>query len=66
MRSEVTYQSERTGYVLAVIKYTAGAVNTYTAMLTNTTTGATQQVPGWRNRPDAIDYVRRMYDAKLI
>ncbi len=64
--STITYQSTKGAYRLEVIKRTEFAANVYTAKLTNTVTGATQTTDGWRNRPDAVDYVQRMYAAKLI
>lgn len=66
MRSEISYQSDKGAYRLQVVKRTEQAANVYTSVLTNTVTGATQTVDGWRNRPDAVDYVQRMYAARLI
>lgn len=66
MRSKTSYQSAKGAYRLTVIVTHEGAANVYDSVLTNTVTGATQTVGGWRNRPDAVDYVQRMYAAKLI
>jgi hypothetical protein len=66
MNATISYQSDKGAYRLEVIKRTEQAANIYTATLTNTVTGATQTVDGWRNRVDAVDYVQRMYAARLI
>lgn len=66
MNAQISYESTRGGYKLAVIRETEFVTNVYTAKLTNLTTGATQECGGWHNRIDAVDYVQRMYAAKLI
>ncbi len=60
--STITHQSIRGAYRLQVIKRTVNLANVYTAVLTNTVTGAEQSVDGWRSRVAAVDFVQCMYD----
>lgn len=66
MNVQISYERTNGNYRLSVVRATESVANTYTAKLTNLTTGATQECGGWRNRVDAVDYVQRMYAAKLI
>ena len=65
MRSETSYQSTKGAYRLTVVVTHECAANVYDSVLTNTVTGATQTVGCWRTRPDAVDYVQRMYAALI-
>jgi hypothetical protein len=64
MNAQISYESTKGNCKLQVIKATEFVTNTYTAKLTNLTTGATQECGGWRNRPDAIASVQRMYETQ--
>ncbi len=66
MNAQISYDSTKQGYRLMVVKETEFVANTYTAKLTNITTGATQECGGWRNRVDAIDFVQRMYETQYV
>ena len=66
MSAQISYDSTKGNYRLSVVRETAFVANTYTAKLTNLTTGATQECGGWRNRVDAIDFVQRMYETQYV
>lgn len=65
MSAEIRYNREINGYRLQVVKSTDGAANYYTALLTDTITGATSRSDGWRSYPDALDMVRTMYERAM-
>ena len=66
MNAKISYESTRGNYKLSVIRETEFVANTYTAKLTNLTTGATQECGGWRNRSDAVDFVQCMYKTQYV
>lgn len=66
MNAQISYERTNGNYRLSVVRETAFAANTYTAKLTNLTTGATQECGGWRNRVDAVDFVQRMYETQYV
>lgn len=57
------YSRDRHNYNLTVIANDDG---TFTAILTNRTTGKTLTNAGWMFRDLAINYVQRMYASRLI
>ena len=66
MNAQIIYERTNGNYRLSVIRETEFVANTYTAKLTNLTTGAAQECGGWRNRVDAVDFVQRMYETQYV